>query len=223
MNDRSRKPKLEFSRRSLGRPKLPTILIVCEDKKATQAYFDWLAEKVGVKNNIKTRQAKKYYQPDNLVQYAKSQKQIGVCTKVFCVFDKDNYDDGKVKRFSNAVKMFKEKGMNGIVDAHSVPCFEFWLLLHFIYTTALMSQQEVENQLKRHGRLPNYNKGKKNLGLSADELNHNITGLYARLEIAREGAERSLAARREGEESSYTKVQAVVDEILRISDIINAR
>ena len=213
-------PRADFYRRSAGYSKLPNVLIVCEDKKAAPSYFDWLAETLGIKASVKTRQARKYYQPDNLVQYAKVQKQKGIYKKVFCVFDKDDYD----LKFQKAVNMFKGKDMNDIIDAHSVPCFEFWLLLHFTYTTALMNQHEALDRLRRF--LPTYNKGSKGgklLGLSADELNNEKTGLFARLTTARENATKSLNTRKDAENSSYTKVQVVVEELFRIHNALAGR
>jgi hypothetical protein len=46
---------------------------------------------------------------------------------------------------------------NGLKIAMSSPCFEYWLILHFEYTTGYMcTHQEVARRLKRH--IPDYDK-----------------------------------------------------------------
>ena len=52
--------------------------------------------------------------------------------KVFYVFD----DDNKIDKFKEALVKAKE---NGLVSITSIPCFEFWFLLHYTYTTSPFS------------------------------------------------------------------------------------
>jgi hypothetical protein len=50
----------------------------------------------------------------------------------------------------------------GVVVLENNPCFEIWLLLHFVHTGRLFSNcNEVSEQLKMKGRIPNYDKSEK--------------------------------------------------------------
>ncbi len=50
----------------------------------------------------------------------------------------------------------------GIVVLENNPCFEIWLLLHFIHTGRLFGNcNEVSEQLRGNGRIPNYDKSEK--------------------------------------------------------------
>ncbi len=50
--------------------------------------------------------------------------------KVFCVFDRDTHGD--YQRALDTLARIRPKGV--FVAIPSVPCFEYWLLLHFAYT-----------------------------------------------------------------------------------------
>ena len=41
----------------------------------------------------------------------------------------------------------------------SNPSFEFWFVLHFVYTTRPMSRDEACRELRKAGRIPGYSKG----------------------------------------------------------------
>ena len=73
----------------------------------------------------------------------------------FCVIDVDN-DEGK----SGSINGLKGDGANrDIIYITSNPCFEYWFLLHFTYTTKqFMSGKELEKELRKH--LPEYRKNK---------------------------------------------------------------
>ncbi|MBD2615500.1 MAG: RloB family protein [Nostoc sp. ZfuVER08] len=49
--------------------------------------------------------------------------------RVFCVFD----DDNKIEKFKQALLKGQE---NNFICITSIPCFEFWFLIHYLYTTA---------------------------------------------------------------------------------------
>lgn len=50
---------------------------------------------------------------------------------VFCVFDKDRHD-----KYQETLDALQTKAFQKYKAANSVPCFEFWLLLHHKFTTA---------------------------------------------------------------------------------------
>lgn len=76
--------------------------------------------------------------------------------KAYCVFDADVKKE-KDAQIMKAVKLAKE---NDIIPIVSTPCVELWFLLHYEYTTAMISSSEVINRLKRH-----YPKYKKNCNI----------------------------------------------------------
>ncbi|MBW4479725.1 MAG: RloB family protein [Tolypothrix brevis GSE-NOS-MK-07-07A] len=60
--------------------------------------------------------------------------------EVFCVFDEDN----KREKYKEALTKAKEYKFISIT---SIPCFEFWFLLHYCYTTS--SFESCHNLIKR--------------------------------------------------------------------------
>lgn len=50
----------------------------------------------------------------------------------------------------------------GIIVLENNPCFEMWLLLHFVHTGRLFTNcNQVSEQLRRNGSIPNYDKSEK--------------------------------------------------------------
>lgn len=50
----------------------------------------------------------------------------------------------------------------GIIVLENNPCFEIWLLLHFVHTGRLFANcNDVSEQLRGKGRIPHYDKGEK--------------------------------------------------------------
>jgi hypothetical protein len=50
----------------------------------------------------------------------------------------------------------------GVIVLENNPCFEMWLLLHFLHTGRLFNNcNEVSSELRRNGRIPNYDKSEK--------------------------------------------------------------
>ena len=77
----------------------------------------------------------------------------------FCIFDTD-IDPNKNKVIDNAIKL-ANKNNNKIIT--SSPCIELWFLLHYEYSTASMSNDEVIKKLKNY-----YPKYKKNINIYPD-------------------------------------------------------
>ncbi|HYR11651.1 MAG TPA: RloB family protein, partial [Longimicrobium sp.] len=68
--------------------------------------------------------------------------------EVWCVFDVDEH-----QRLEAALA---EAERGGIHVAVSNPCFELWLLLHFVEQTAHLSTRQARDRLRKH--LPGYDK-----------------------------------------------------------------
>lgn len=122
-----RKAKKQIARQKAKREPYDCVLIVCEDGESTPAYLEAVRDelKLNVANiNICGRECGSA--PISVIKYAiELIKQDDGYDKVYCVFDRDKHP-----KFSNALQRAKSKKIGVIV---SIPCFEYWLLLHFEY------------------------------------------------------------------------------------------
>lgn len=64
----------------------------------------------------------------------------------FCVFDTDG-DDSKNEQIALAMSLANKHNIKLIL---SNPCIELWFLLHFEYTSALLTNNQVISKLKKH-------------------------------------------------------------------------
>lgn len=72
--------------------------------------------------------------------------------KAYCVFDTDT-DQRKNRQILEARRIANDLGIEIIT---SNPCIEYWFLLHFVNTNAIMDSDGVITKLKRY--IPNYEK-----------------------------------------------------------------
>ena len=98
----------------------PTILIVCEGQNTEPSYF----------NNFKLPSATvksigEGYNTKYLVKRAIILSKQEAYNQVWCVFDKDDFDDND---FNSAITLANQ---NGIRVAYSNQAFEYWIILHF--------------------------------------------------------------------------------------------
>lgn len=161
-----RNPKAERVMRP-PRPPAPRILLVCEGEKTEPIYFRDMVQawKLGKQVEIGKNDGSS---PDKVVAraeelYALAQQEGDAFDEVYCVFDRDAHE-----RFKDAVARLNTlqnagQPLSGIV---SVPCFEFWLLLHFGYTDkpyASKGNKSVGNvvvsDLKKKPGFARYDKG----------------------------------------------------------------
>ena len=71
---------------------------------------------------------------------------LDVDDRAFCIFDTD-INPRKNIQIKEAIALARE---NNIVAITSSPCIELWFLIHYEYTTANMSGDEVIKRLKTH-------------------------------------------------------------------------
>lgn len=115
---RKSEPTLERSGPSLNQK--PTILIVCEGKNTEPSYFNQFKL-----TSATVKPVGEGYNTTSLVNRAYQLSQEDQYDQVWCVFDKDDFDEND---FNNAIQMAKAKNF-GI--AYSNQAFEYWLILHF--------------------------------------------------------------------------------------------
>jgi hypothetical protein len=127
----------ELKRKVANRELYDKVLIVCEGEKTEPFYIEAL------RDHFQLATANIYIDPNSdssptsVVAYAKKlveEHKYDSFDRVFCVIDRDRHAD-----FDKAIAQiagFKSKTttMEAIV---STPCFEYWILLHFVYTTKI--------------------------------------------------------------------------------------
>lgn len=177
-------------------------------------YFDGFrnSEKELLKKHNITLKPDKPKHPDysDIIAKAKSllAKEFDV---VFCLIDMDYINSNSIrkqayiKEKAACIKTYK----NTIYFVESNPAFEFWFLLHFVYTDRQFSNcDEVITELKKEGRIGNYEKT-----IEYFSKNNLYAQLRERLETAMSNA-RALSSDTDNPHSPFTKVFEVFDEFL---------
>jgi hypothetical protein len=143
------------------------ILIVSEGEKTEPIYFKELRKDLLLNQlNVVIDDRKKGLDPKSLVEYAITlYKKDSDFDHIFCVFDKDKHTT-----YYQALDIIQNKQLKGNCQLHSitsVPCFEIWLLLHFVYTTRSFETacndsncDLVIREITKRGYIINYEKGK---------------------------------------------------------------
>jgi hypothetical protein len=122
-----RRPE-SYRRKGPTREPYDSVLIVCEGGKTEPQYLDGvkLAFKLS-SANIRVTSATGT-DPVSIVRFAERLSSEEKYDRVYCVFDRDGHAN-----FGEAIGLIRQLGYREIV---SWPCFEIWILLHFVYTTA---------------------------------------------------------------------------------------
>jgi hypothetical protein len=177
----------EQARRKGSRAPYEKVLIVCEGEKTEPNYFRELIDFYEI--NTANVDGNCGSSPISIVhhaiaRYADEKNTQVPYDKVYCVMDRDTHES-----FDEAIATLAKQKPTGVFNATvSVPCFEYWLLLHFHYTTAPFmaaggksAGDRVEVALKEFW--PEYHKGK-----------HGIFGHVLKdIEFAKVNAVRGLA------------------------------
>ena len=131
---------------------------------------------------------------------------------VFCLIDMDYINADNVrkqaydKEKSSCIKAYK----NEIYFIESNPAFEFWLLLHFVFTDRQFRNcDEVITELKKNGRLEKYEKN-----IEYFSKNNLYLQLKEKLESAINHA-RSISIDINNPHTSYSRVFEVFEELLQ--------
>lgn len=98
----------------------PSILIVCEGENTEPSYFNQFRL-----SSAKVKSVGEGYNTISLVNRAFELSQQGNFDQVWCVFDKDDFNE---KDFNDAIQIAKS---NNFGVAYSNQAFEYWFILHF--------------------------------------------------------------------------------------------
>lgn len=141
-----------------------TFLIVVEGENTERLYLDAVRDRLKRKPAMVVVYHGTHTDPEGIVREAIKLKetQKGKAGKgttepydqVWVVFDREKKNEPRRTQFPKALQL---AGANDIRVAHSIPSFEFWLLLHFEYTTA--SCHDCAAVMKKLNRfIKNYSK-----------------------------------------------------------------
>lgn len=162
---RRAKSTAKLKRKKARREIYKKILIVCEGEKTELYYFKDAREFYSLSTVDVEIYTSKGSDPKNIVYFAnqkyRESKDAGdPFDNIYCVFDKDTHTG-----YGQAVSALESATPKGVFFAiTSVPCFEYWLLLHFTYSTrpyqtvpGNSASNQVLTELKKY--LSNYQKG----------------------------------------------------------------
>ena len=205
-----RKPKSasKLKRKGAIREPYDKVLIVCEGSKTEPNYFRGLIDYFKLKSANVAIDGSCGSSPCSVLKRAqelqeKELKSGSPFDKVYCVFDKDAHQTYQATM--DKIAKIKPKGVFNA--ANSIPSFEFWLLLHFIYSTKpyikngkMSSGDLVKKDLLVHH--PDYKKKSKDTFLV----------LQPKLETAIANAAKVLAtAERNGTDNPTTHIHTLVE------------
>src|SRR5690554_2365163 len=136
-----------MARKVKTKDQFKTILVLVEGK-TEQIYFSQLRSYeylVGL--NLQPKLAKQS-NPYHILKAALAAKEENVYDFIWCVFDKDILDKTKPKDFDQLYETALRENIN---FAESLPCFEVWLLLHFVLPKRFYTNpKNVESELCEH-------------------------------------------------------------------------
>lgn len=178
----------KLERRKAKRESYDKVLIVCEGGKTEPNYFIELVDHYKINSANVAIDGSCGSSPRSVFERAESLYQAEEIKgdsfdRVYCVFDKDRH----VTYDETLASIVSKKPSSTFYATTSVPCFEYWLLLHFEYTTkpyARAGSSSVGNEVlkKLVAVMPDYEKGGKKL----------FSSLFEQLEFAKSNAARAL-------------------------------
>lgn len=160
----------KLQRSKAKRSSYDVVLIVCEGAKTEPFYLKGIRDFFRLNNaNIKICGKECGTDPLSIVNFAiETYKKDPIFDRVYCVFDRDRHvtfntalEKVRLTRLPHGGKLFA---------VPSVPCFEYWLILHYKFTTKPYAAtgcssvcDQVIRGLKKH--IGGYDKGNQDIFL----------------------------------------------------------
>lgn len=210
---RARQAK-DLARKKARRDPYAKVLIVCEGSKTEPNYFEGLKAYYQLNSANVEITGESGSSPKSILGYAHKryveEKNAGDSfDRVYCVFDKDTHQSYE----TTCAKIKQMVPKDTFFAITSVPCFEYWLLLHFNYTTkpyeplpGNSAANQVLSELMNNF-LPDYKKGQTGV----------FESLQGQLEFAKNNAIRARkAAAAQHTDNPTTRVDELVDYLQHI-------
>ena len=161
------KRESQLRRRGPTRQPYDRVLIACEDSVAAPKYLRLLIRDIGIHTANCVFAPHGGSAPINVVDTAITEfEKDRDFDQVFCVIDKDthtSYGAALLKLSGTTLSRRRGAAARNPVQFHaipSIPCFEFWLLLHFDRCTAPLPQyRDVLPRLRACPGFEGYDKG----------------------------------------------------------------
>lgn len=206
-HQRRAKKARDLNRRASKRSSYEKVLIVCEGEKTEPNYFNEIVDYYQINTANIEIDGTSGSSPTSVFEralelYAKEKAKGDSFDRVYCVFDKDSHES--YPRTVGAIKSQRPAGTFYV--ATSVPCFEYWLILHYQYTTRPYSTSvDAYNDLR--ALMPDYQKGSTNL----------FSKLIDQLEFAKANAIRANAQANENfTDNPTTQIHELVEYLQNI-------
>lgn len=207
----------DVTRRKASRAPYDKVLIVCEGEKTEPLYFSEIKDYYEINSANISITGECGSDPVSVVTHAlrlyqDDKNKDEAFDRVYCIFDQDSYNLPPNKYQQALAKLAGAKPKGTFFAITSVPCFEYWLLLHFVYTTAPLSSvggvsigAGVLQEL--HNVWPEYTKA----------LEGTFASRLPELEFAKANAIRSLEeAKRNHTDNPSTRIHELVDYLQHI-------
>jgi RloB-like protein len=167
---RKQRDATSLKRKRARRAPYDRVLVVCEGAKTEPNDFREIRHTYRLSTaNIDICGKECGSDPLSVIKYAiKKFREDPDYNRVYCVIDRDKH-----ATFDAALDMLHQTSLGKSIIFRaitSVPCFEFWLLLHYGYTTRQFCApgnasncELVVAELNKEGRIPGYSKGARNI------------------------------------------------------------
>jgi len=210
---RKAKQSRDLERQKARRAPYAKVLVVCEGSKTEPLYFSELKDHYEINSANIMVDGSGGSSPISVVKYGKKlydrEKSRGdPFDRVYCVIDRDTHAS-----YQSALdRIAVIKPPNTFYAINSVPCFEYWLLLHYTYMTAPFiangGTSAADAVIQRLcGYIPAYTKASRGV----------FNQLLEILPTAKIHAARSmLEAQRTGTDNPTTRVHELVDFLQNI-------
>ncbi len=155
----------DLKRRRPIRNRFDRVLIVCEGEKTEPNYLEEIRQDARISTlDIKIISSALGTEPKQIVESAENEfLRSREYERIYVVFDRDDH-----QTYANAIDMSsarhqKYKNDEGKLVSFeavvTVPCFELWLLIHFVDVRHWLHRDDVIRRLRQ--QIPGYSKGNK--------------------------------------------------------------
>lgn len=138
-----------------------TVLILCCGESEVAYFKDFREYFAGRRRCVSITVKRCCGDPDGVGDSVDSHTSGMVYDKIFCVLDKDNFSDEKIVELS-------KKENDAVRIILQIPAFELWGCIHYSYSTAQNSVDELVNNLRKH--ITNYKKGQSIFSATVGQL-----------------------------------------------------